>query len=185
MKQTVLASETQRASQLRSFSVLIVLSALGGLTSVPVGYVGSFFSALALFPLAVPQLLAGLHVFWLVLAALLVRTRGSATSAGALKGLIEAAFFSHLGIFAFVVSLLEGAVVDLVFALMKKDSMVAVYLAGGFSSASNLLVVQFFLAPQFSSAIYGLGYGAAFVSGLFLGGYLAAKVFRVLPNRMF
>lgn len=174
-----------QGSHLSSLSILIILSALGGLTSVPVGYAGTVFSALALFPLAVPQLLAGLHVFWLVLAALLVRTRGSATFAGALKGLIEAAFFSHLGIFAIVVSLLEGAVVDLVFVLMKKDNMIAVYLAGGFSSASNLLVVQFLLAPQFSSAIYSLGYGAAFVSGLLLGGYLTAKVFRVLPDHRF
>lgn len=176
--------EAERGNQLRSLSILIVLSALGGLTSVPVGYAGSFFSALAMFPLAVPQLLAGLHVFWLVLAALIVRTRVSATFAGALKGLIEAAFFSHLGIFAFAVSLLEGVVVDLIFALMKKNSRMAVYLAGGFSSASNLFVVQFFLAPQFSFAIYGLGYGAAFVSVLLFGGYLAAKVFRVLPNRL-
>ena len=175
--------KAERGSRLRSLSIIIVLSALGGLTSVPVGYAGSFFSSLAMFPIAVPQLLAGLHVFWLVLAALIVRTRVSATFVGALKGLVEAAFFSHLGIFVFVVSLLEGAVVDLIFALMKKDSLVAVYFAGGFSSASNLLVVQFFLAPQFSSVVYGLGYGTAFVSGVFLGGYLATKVFRVLPNR--
>ena len=179
---TVLDTKVERGNQLRNLSILIVLSALGGLTSVPVGYAGSFFSALALFPLAVSQLFAGFHVFWLVLAALMVRTRVSAIIAGALKGLIEAAFFSHLGIFAFVVSLLEGVVVDLIFVLIEKNSLIAVYLAGGFSSASNLLVVQFFLAPQFSFVIYALGYGTAFASGLLFGGYLSAKVFRVLPK---
>jgi ABC-type thiamin/hydroxymethylpyrimidine transport system permease subunit len=148
---------------------------------VPVGYAGNLLSALATFPVAFPQLLSGLHVFWLVLAALLVRTWGSATFTGALKGLIEASFFSHLGIFAFVVSLVEGAVVDLVFMLLKRDSAVAVYIAGGFSSASNLLVVQFFFLPPLSLEIYGLAYGAAFLSGVLFGGYLAKKVFSVMP----
>lgn len=68
--------ETQKASRLRSFLLLVFLGALGALVSVPVGYAGSVLNALALFPLVVPQLLSGLHVFWLVLVALMVPQRG-------------------------------------------------------------------------------------------------------------
>ena len=107
---------------LRDLAVLIMLSSLGGSTSVLVGYVSQLLSSITLFPFVTPQLLSGLHVFWLTLTGLLVDKKGSATMAGAVKGLIEASFFSHLGVFSFAVSLLEGAVVDVVLAVFKKET---------------------------------------------------------------
>jgi ABC-type thiamin/hydroxymethylpyrimidine transport system permease subunit len=161
-----------------------MLSSLGGSTSVLVGYAGELLSSVTFLPFVAPQLLAGLHVFWLVLAAKMVSMRGSATVAGALKGLVEASLFSHIGVFSFIVSLVEGAVVDIVFVLMRKNRTFSVYSAGGLSSASNFLIVQLFFSPPLPLLIYALAYFAAFVSGLVFGGYLATKVLRVIPANL-
>jgi len=110
-----------------------------------------------------------------------VPKHGSATTAGALKGLIEAAFFSHLGLFSFLVSLLEGAVADVVFAFLKREHKATIYVAGGLSSASNLLIIQFFFLPPLPIPIYASAYFAAFLSGLLFGGYLTTKVLKAIP----
>jgi len=151
---------------------------------VLVGYAGQLLSSITLFPFVTPQLLSGLHVFWLILAAMMVPIHGSATAAGALKGLIEASLFSHLGPFSFLVSLIEGAVADLVFALLKKNHAFSVYVAGGLSSASNLLIVQLFFLPHLPILVYVLAYFAAFLSGVLFGGYLTTKVLKVIPANL-
>lgn len=172
---------SDKRNNLRDLAALVVLSSLGGSTSVLVGYAGQLLSSVTLFPFAAPQLLSGLHVFWLILAAMMVPKRGSATAAGALKGLIEASLFSHLGPFSFVVSLLEGAVADLTFAVLKKNHALSVYVAGGLSSASNLIIIQLFFLPPLQLPIYALAYSAAFLSGLLFGGYLTRQVLKVIP----
>jgi len=151
---------------------------------VLVGYAGELLSSVTLLPFASPQLLSGLHVFWLILAAMIVPMRGSATVAGALKGMIEASFFSHLGLFSFTVSLLEGVVADVALALLKRNRAFSVYVAGGLSSASNLLIVQVFFLPSLPILIYGLAYFAAFLSGLVFGGYLTIRVLKVIPANL-
>ena len=165
----------------KNLAVILVFSALGSVNSVLVGYAGRLLSTLTIFSIIVPQLLSGLHVFWVVLVKLLLPKHGSATAAGALKGLIEASLFSHLGVFSFAVSLMQGAVVDLVFALLKKKRSYAVYVAGGLSSASNLIIIQLFFLPAQPTLIYASAYIAAFLSGLLFGGYLTAKVLKVVP----
>jgi ABC-type thiamin/hydroxymethylpyrimidine transport system permease subunit len=148
---------------------------------VLVGYAGQLLSSITLFPFVTPQLLSGLHVFWLILAARIVPMHGSATTTGALKGLIETSLFSHLGLFSFAVSLLEGVVADVVFILLKKNRTFSVYAAGGLSSASNLIIIQFFFFPSLPIVIYVSAYFAAFASGLLFGGYLATRVLKVVP----
>ena len=168
----------------KNLAAILVFSALGSVSSLLVGYAGRLLSTLTAFSFIVPQLLSGLHVFWLVLIALIVPVRGSATATGALKGLIEASLFSHLGVFSFIVSLIEGAVVDVVFAILRQNRSFTVYVAGGLSSASNLIIVQLFLSPPPPLLIYALAYFAAFVSGLVFGGYLATKVLKVIPTNI-
>ncbi len=166
-----------RKSGLRNLLLLTILATLGACFSVPIGYAGGFLNSLAVFPLALPQLLSGLHVLWIMLARLLVPQRGSAVFVGGLKGLVESSLFSHLGVFAFVVSLLEGVIVEMVLVFSKRGSTLTTYAAGGLSSASNLLVVQFLFLPALSLAVYVLGYFAAFVSGVVFAGYLGTRVY--------
>jgi ABC-type thiamin/hydroxymethylpyrimidine transport system permease subunit len=171
----------ERSNRLQGIALILVLSSLGAAVSVFVGYGGTLLSAFSVFPPVASQLLAGLHVFWLTLTGLLVAKKGSATIAGAVKGLIEASFFSHLGVVSFAVSLLEGVVVDVVFAVFKKKHKAAVYFAGGLSSASNLILVQFFFLPPLPFLVYVMAYSAAFLSGLVFGGYLTRQVLKIIP----
>ncbi len=173
----------KRTFSVKNLCIIVVLSALGGAVSIPVGYAGSFLSAILLFPLAAPQLLAGVHVFWLILAALLVPKTGAATFAGACKGLIEAAFFSHLGAIAFVLSFVEGLAVDCVLMLIRKEGRIPILIAGGFSSASNLLVLQLLLLPTLPLEAVGLAYSAAFMSGVVFGSLLSIKVSGAVPKQ--
>ena len=176
--------QTEKRKRLRTLSILIVLSTLGGSVSVLVGYTGRVVSSFSIFPFVAPQLLSGLHVFWLILAGVLVGTRGSATFVGGAKGLIETILSSHLGPFSFVVSLTEGLVADLVFALLKNNSTLSLYLASGFSAASNLIIIQLFLAPGYPLTVCVLAYSASFVSGLLLSGCLTTKVVKALPRNL-
>lgn len=173
--------KAEEGNRLRSFCILIVLGALGAVVSVPLGYAGSFLFAFGVFPLAVPQLMSGVHVFWLVLASLLVPKTGSAAFTGGLKGLVEAAFFSHLGVFAIAISLLEGVVVDLVLRMSKRESRAAIYLSGGFSAASNLLILQLFFLSSAPIGVVAVAYVAAFFSGLLFGSYMATRISGALP----
>jgi len=167
----------------KKLAIVALLSALGGLSSVAIGWGGTILSLTFLGPVS-GQVLAGLHVFWLVLVAVLVENRGSATAVGALKGLVEMMLPNHLGVLVFFVSLLEGVVVDLAFLLLRRPTPLAVLLTSGFSSASNLLVLQMFqlLPASFSLTAYVAMYSTSFGSGLVLGGYLSLKSLNTLKN---
>ncbi len=161
-------------------AIFILLSALGGVSSVLVGYVGSFLSII---PLGAPvsgQLVSGLHVYWLILSALILKRTGSATATGALKGLIEMILFSHLGILVLLISFVEGFVVDLVLFFFRGRGLVSLCVAGGFSAASNLVLLQLFLFPSLPLAVYAATYLLSFLSGVLLGGFLALKTIRSL-----
>jgi ABC-type thiamin/hydroxymethylpyrimidine transport system permease subunit len=162
--------------QTKKLSIIIVLSALGGVSSLAIGYAGKLISFAPLGPIS-GQILAGLHVFWLILVAALVRSRGAATTAGALKGLVEMLLPNHLGSFVFLISLIEGFVVDLAFLPFKRVTLPVTLLASGLSSASNIAILQVFqiLPSSFPLVIYVAMYFASFVSGVILGGYLSVK----------
>jgi ABC-type thiamin/hydroxymethylpyrimidine transport system permease subunit len=163
-------------------AILIVLSALGGITSVLFGYAGNFLS---LIPLGTPisgQLLSGFHVYWLVLSASILKRNGSATVTGALKGLIEMMLFSHLGVLVLFVSVVEGLVVDFAFFHAKRKGLGLACLAGGFSAASNIIVLQLFLMRDLPVFVYAVMYSVSFFSGVLLGGYLGFKTGKTLSG---
>ena len=52
-------SPSEKGKRLRSLSILIVLSTLGGATSVLVGYAGQLVSSFSILPFVASQLLSG------------------------------------------------------------------------------------------------------------------------------
>ncbi len=164
----------------RKIATIVLLGALGGVSSFAIGWGGTMLSLTPLGPIG-GQALSGLHIFWLIIAAALVQRHGAATATGALKGMIEMMLPSHLGVFVLIISLFEGAVVDIVFLPLRRATPLVVLLAGGLASASNLIVLQLFqfLPSTFSFTVYLAIYGASFVSGLVLGGYLSSKILKV------
>lgn len=162
---------------------MALLSASGGVISTVVGLTGRLLSGvLQFFPLlslVAPQLLSGLHVFWLIAAAMIVTKRGSATMTGALKGLVEVLLLSHIGVLAIVISSFEGLIVDLVLIILGRTSTVSLHLAGGLSSMSNVAIIQHLFLPQLPFPMYLSMYLASFISGASLGGYLANKTLTI------
>lgn len=160
----------------RELSLTIILSALGGVFSVPIGHAGNLLKTIPGIPFGSSQALSGLHVIWLVLSAALVRKTGSGTVTGVLKGLIELTLFSFHGIFVLLISVVEGIIVDIVFVIARRTNTPTICLAGGLSSASNIIVLQLTILPSLPVPILAFMYLISFLSGLVFGGYLCKRV---------
>jgi len=166
----------------KEFSVIIVLSALGGAASAPIGYAGRLLSTFPFLSPIFAQALSGLHAFWLIFAVTLVRRRGAGAMTGVLKGLVEAFLFSHLGILVVLISTIEGAVVDIVVYVLGRNERISMYIAGGFSSTSNVIVLTPIL--QLPTITVALMFISSYASGIVFGGYLGNSVFEALPSNL-
>ncbi|MDH5792687.1 MAG: ECF transporter S component, partial [Candidatus Bathyarchaeota archaeon] len=166
----------------RELALIVVLSSLGAVVSVPVGHAGNLLKTITGMPPGASQLLAGIHVLWLILAAVLVERRGAATMAGILKGLVEATLFSYHGILVLLISAVEGCVVDIILLPLDKNDAKSICIAGSLSSASNVAVLQFAMMLPLPSAVFASMYLASFVSGLIFAGYLGKRVIDVVSQ---
>ncbi len=154
---------------------IAVLSALGGVLSTYVGYLGNMVNRFVGVPFGAGQFMAGLHIFWMVLAFGITRKKGSATAVGILKGVVELFMGSTHGVIIILVSAVQGLFLDATifgFSLFKKeDSRIATYLGAGLGAASNVFVFQwFFFSSVPISYIIVISF-LAFLSGAFFGGY--------------
>jgi ABC-type thiamin/hydroxymethylpyrimidine transport system permease subunit len=159
-----------------------MLSTLGGVVSVPIGYAGTLLKAIPGLPFGSPQVLSGLHVFWIVLTAIVTKKAGSCTIAGFLKGSIELLFFSPHGIFVLLISVVQGLTVDILFTVVKRINTASICLAGGLSSASNVVILQLLLLPILPNVIIAFMYVTSFLSGLLFAGYLSKKILEILSS---
>ena len=150
--------------------------------SVPTGYAGNMLKAVPGLPIGTSQVLSGIHVIWLVLASVLVRRKGAGTMTGIIKGLVEMCLFSYHGIFVLIISTVEGLVVDIVLALLRRVNTRSLCLAGGLSSASNVSMTQFMIAPWLPLFVFAFMYLVSFVSGLFFAGYLGKRVLDIISS---
>ncbi|HHW54656.1 MAG: ECF transporter S component [bacterium] len=164
----------------RDLLVIAVLSGIGGVMSTYVGYLGNLLNRLFGVPFGAGQFASGLHVFWFILVAGLVRRPGAAASAGILKGAIELLTGSSHGVAIILISLVQGLLVDLVLLVTRRHNLLTYMLAGGLSAASNVFVFQLL---YFSGA--PIGYilfisALAFVSGVLLAGSFGHSVLEVV-----
>ena len=160
----------------RDLLVMAVLSGIGGVLSTYVGYLGNLLNRIFGVPFGAGQFVAGLHVFWILLAAGLVRRPGAATIAGLLKGVVELLTGSTHGIAIVLVSLVQGLVVDLVLLLARRHVPAAYAVAGGLSAASNVIVFQllYFSGAPLTYILFISGLAA--ISGCLLGGLFGSSV---------
>jgi ABC-type thiamin/hydroxymethylpyrimidine transport system permease subunit len=165
----------------RELSLIIVLSALGGGVSVPLGYAGSALNALPFVPFGTPQLLSGVHILWIMLAGSLVPTAGASTLTGVLKGLVELTFFSQHNILVLLISSAEGFVMEAGLLLLGRRRL-SPYVAGGLSSSSNVLVLQLTFLRGFPLPILAFMYVASFLSGAFFAGYLGGRALKIAES---
>lgn len=164
----------------RDLLVIAVLSGIGGVMSTYVGYLGNLLNRVFGVPFGAGQFVSGLHVFWIILAAGLVRKPGAATAAGLLKGVIEVLTGSSHGVSIILVSLVQGLLVDMVLLVVRRHSLAGYMLAGGVAAASNVFVFQllyFSGAPMAYIFFIAL---LAFISGILLAGSFGHSVLEIV-----
>lgn len=164
----------------RNLLVIAVLSGIGGVMSTYIGYLANLFNTMLGVPFGAGQFLSGLHVFWIMLAAGLVKKTGAASLAGLIKGCIEFLTGGTHGIAIIIVSLVQGIIVDLILMIFRRYSPAVLSLAGGLAAASNVLVFQ---TLYFSGAAWGyIAFIAflAFVSGLIFAGIFGCQVLNII-----
>ena len=167
---------------LHELMVIAALGALGGVTSSAVSMLRSAVQVVS--PPGGMQVLAGIHVLWLVIAIGIVRKPGAATAAGLLKGAVE--LLSGNTNYAFVLAYagLAGLVVDLVWLTLGRRGGCGTYvLAGGLGAASNVLVFALRTSLAGHSALRGVLAtlaGVACFSGVVFAGLLGWSLVRML-----
>ncbi|MDD2442871.1 MAG: ECF transporter S component [Desulfotomaculaceae bacterium] len=164
----------------RDLLIVAVLSGIGGVISTYVGYLGNLLNRVFGVPFGAGQFVSGLHVFWIILAAGLIRKPGAATAAGLLKGVIELFTGSSHGIAIVLVSLMQGVIVDVILLLTRRHNLVSYMLAGGIAAASNVLTFQllyFSGAPRTYILFISL---IALVSGVLLAGSFGSSVLEIV-----
>lgn len=153
----------------RELSFIIILSALGGAISVPIGYAGNLLKAIPILPLGTSQLLSGIHILWPILAALLTKKNGAATLTGAVKGLVELTLFSFHGIQVLLISLTEGIIVDTTLRVLGTDSPIKAGVAGGLSASSNVLVMWLLVLYSLPHTVIAFMWLLSLASGFTVG----------------
>lgn len=164
----------------RDLLVIAVLSGIGGVVSTYVGYLGNLLNRLFGVPFGAGQFASGLHVFWFILVAGLVKRPGAAAAAGLLKGVIELLTGSTHGVAIVLVSLVQGLMVDVVLLITRRHSLGSYMLAGGLAAATNVFVFQllyFSGAPIIYILLLGL---IAFFSGVLLAGSFGHSVLEIV-----
>lgn len=160
----------------RDLVIIALLSALGGVLSAYIGYLGNLVNKLFGVPFGAGQFMAGLHVFWFVLVRGLVRKNGAGALAGLLKGLVELLAGSTHGVVIVIVSFVEGFILDLAMFLLRRENPFSFSLAAGLAAAGNVFVFQIFYLSQVPVHYILLIAAFALVSGVVFGGYFGSGV---------
>jgi energy-coupling factor transport system substrate-specific component len=178
----VKATSTKVRFEIRDLVLVALLSAVGGVLSTYVGYLGNLINRLFGVPFGAGQLIAGVHVLWALLARVLIGRFGSGTMTGLIKGLVEFLSGGTHGIVIVLVSGIEGLFVDVGMAMSSRSSLGVMMLSGAVASMTNVFVFQ---AIYFShiplTLLLGMA-GLALVSGAFFGGYLGWDLWRLLRS---
>jgi ABC-type thiamin/hydroxymethylpyrimidine transport system permease subunit len=181
-------SDSSSSILTRQIVTIAILSALGGSLSTFVGYLGNLINLTLGVPFGAGQFMAGLHVFWIVLMRVLVPKNGVGTMGGLLKGTVEMFTGSTHGIVIVMVSLIQGAIIDLTGVIASNDqnlngnSRVVWWLGAGISSASNVIMFQLFYfagAPDIYIMVISL---LAFCSGVIFSGFFAWETLEFLND---
>jgi ABC-type thiamin/hydroxymethylpyrimidine transport system permease subunit len=165
---------------LRDLVLIALLSAVGGVLSTYIGYLGNLINRLFGVPFGAGQLIAGVHILWPLLARAITRKFGSGTMTGLIKGLVEFLSGGTHGLVIVLVSVIEGLFIDVGMSMSSRRSLGVMMLSGAVASATNVFVFQ---AIYFSNIPLALLLGMAFlacISGAFFGGYLAWDLHGIL-----
>ena len=164
---------------------IALLSALGGVLSTYIGYLGNLVNHIIGVPFGAGQFMAGLHVLWIVLAIAITKKKGSGTVTGLLKGVVELFTGSTHGVVIVVVSLMQGVAADAVLFSDKakeKRDYTTYAVAGAISSATNVLIFQALFFSGIPLVLIAMLCMLAGASGMIFGGWLAIEMLEALEQ---
>lgn len=164
---------------------IALLSALGGVLSTYIGYLGNLVNHIIGVPFGAGQFMAGLHVLWIILAIGITKKKGAGTITGLVKGVVELFTGSTHGIVIVLVSLMQGVAADVVLFSDKakeRRDYGAYALAGGISSAANVVVFQALFFSGVPLILIAMLCMLAGASGMIFGGWLAIEMLEALEQ---
>jgi len=164
----------------RDLVLIALFSAVGGVLSTYIGYLGNLINRLFGVPFGAGQLIAGLHVLWPLLARAFVGRFGAGTLTGLTKGAVELFSGGTHGVVILLVSFVEGLLIDMGLSMTRRRRLLITMVTGALSSASNVFVFQAIYFSGVSTTFILLMAGLSAVSGAFFGGYLAWDLERLL-----
>lgn len=162
-----------------------LLSALGGILSTYVGYLGNMVNHIFGVPFGAGQFMAGLHVLWIMLALGITKKKGVGTVTGVLKGVIELFMGGTHGIVIVIVSAVQGLLADIFLFSDKTKTERAVVpfaVAAGISAASNVVVFQLFFFSGIPLMLVAMLCMLAGASGIIFGAGLAIEMIESLEQ---
>lgn len=164
----------------RDLVTIAILSALGGVLSTYIGYLGNLVNVALGVPFGAGQIMAGLHVFFMIVAYAIVGKFGTGTAVGLLKGMVELFSGSTHGIVIVVISLIEGVLVDLTLAVFRKPTTLGYCIAGALASMSNVFTFQIIYFSGVPIVYILLIALMAAVSGAVFAGYFGQGSYQIL-----
>ncbi|MFX1506407.1 MAG: ECF transporter S component [Promethearchaeota archaeon] len=162
--------------------IIALFCALGGILSTFVGYLGNLINRILGIPFGGGQIIAGLHVFWIVFIYLLTNRKiGVAFFTGIVKGLVELFSGSAHGILVLLISGTQGLIIEIILIIfLSSNNKVIISFASAIASASNVFIQQLlFFNSQVPLLFIGLIGGISFISGFILGGLFPIAVFNL------
>lgn len=162
---------------------IAIISALGGVSSTYIGYLGNVVNRVFGVPFGAGQFLAGLHIFWIVLGFGLTKKSGTCTMVGVLKALVELFTGGKLGVFVLLLSGTQGVIADVIFLIVRKKNVYTFAAAGGVATAANVLIFQLFFVPYTAAQFLFFIAVIAFVSGVVFAGTFAYNTVSVLEGK--
>lgn len=160
----------------RDLLTIAILASLGGVMSTYVGYLANVVNRLVGVPFGAGQIVAGLHILWLVLILGITGKKGSGVLGGLVKGFVEFMTGSHLMMFVVFFSLVEGIFTELGFWPFKKYRNLS-YLAGGaLGSFSYVLATQLVYQVYDNAFLFAAVGLLAIASGAIFAGYFGMGI---------
>jgi ABC-type thiamin/hydroxymethylpyrimidine transport system permease subunit len=178
----VKAKKSKPYFQTNDIVIIALFCSLGGIFSTFIGYFANLINSIIGIPFGGGQILAGLHIFWLVFIFLLVdRKVGVVLLAGILKGFIEFFTGNAHGLLVILLSSSQGLILELFFILFlgsRRKSVIII--AAGVAGVSNIVLQQIlFFNSQIPIPFLLLIGIMSFISGLIFGGFLPLSIYHV------
>jgi energy-coupling factor transport system substrate-specific component len=160
----------------RDLLTIAILASLGGVLSTYVGYIANTINHLVGVPYGAGQVVAGLHILWMVLILAITGKKGSGALGGFLKGFVEFISGSRLGIYVVLFSLLEGIFVEIGFWPFKKYRSLSYMISGGLGSFAYVVGQQLMNQVYDNVFLFGAVSILSFVSGAVFAGYFSKGI---------